>query len=96
MALLNDDGTPDLPLRYGGISRANPTTSSGDELAWVGEGRLHASWLLTDQVVRDSASNDGLFAGIFFGAAAGFLAPTIEKVVDCLIEWRRRARSEGA
>jgi len=80
------DGDRSLPLRYQ-IARASPSTARGDELSWVASQELRPSWLLVDQDLRDSASSDALIAGVLLGAAAGFVAPLLEKIVSRRRRW---------
>jgi hypothetical protein len=80
LAVLGGEGSGDLPMRYE-LLRSNPSTTSNSGLSWTCPKVMQPSWLLIDQELRDSASNDALIAGVLLGIAGGFISLAIEKVV---------------
>jgi hypothetical protein len=84
LVVRNDDlGNADLPNGCQ-LVRSNPQPINPFELHWTGTDSCQPSYVLVNQNVRDSASRDSLVAGVFLGAAAGFVAPLLDKLMTFL------------
>ena len=72
-----------LPVRYS-IARAIPETIDNSELAWSQTGTSQVQWLINNQNALQASSLDLFFAGILFGAAFGFIAVGLERIISLI------------
>jgi len=72
-----------LPVRYS-IARAIPETTDNSELAWSQVGASQVQWLINNQDALQASSLDLFFAGILFGAAFGFVAVGLERIISLI------------
>lgn len=72
-----------LPVRYS-IARAIPETTDNSELAWSQVGTSQVQWLINNQDALQVSSLDLFFAGILFGAAFGFIAVGLERIISLI------------
>jgi hypothetical protein len=72
-----------LPVRYS-IARAIPETTDNSELAWSQTGTSQVQWLINNQDALQESSLDLFFAGILFGAAFGFIAVGLERIISLI------------
>ena len=63
------------------LTWSSPETVKLSETAWAGQGTLQPSYVLTNHGVREAANQDSLIAGVLLGAGAGFVAPTLDKLM---------------
>jgi hypothetical protein len=84
LLLRSDDlRNADIPNGYQ-LVRSNPQPVSAFELHWSSADSCQPSYVLANQGIRDSASHDSLVAGVFLGAAAGFVAPLVDRLMAFL------------
>ena len=74
-----------LPIRYS-IARAIPEIIDNSELAWSQTGTSQVQWLINNQDALQASSLDLFFAGILFGAAFGFIAVGLERIISLIFK----------
>lgn len=79
----------DLPINYR-ITRTRPQTIADSQLLWEQSDTAQVNWLVENQEQLNSSQDDLFLAGIFLGGSLGFLASTVERILDLLPLGRRR------
>ncbi len=80
---LSGNPSPTIPIGYR-LDSSSPSTASSGELRWTLGDLESATWTITDLRKEREQSQLLFIAGILLGAAAGFFASAIERILSFL------------